>query len=127
MKKVFAIMMVLGGLVIRFEINGFGKKTIFGIRSQGLNSVRELCGWQKCMFKYDQNRNFGALAATIEYDLSFRPQQIAEFLMGGESMRFSGSASPNRQEGDILADYFGLPIDFSSTVCFSPRISNVVV
>lgn len=108
-------------------LQGFGKKTIFGIRSQGLNSVRELCGWQKCMFKYDQNRNFGALAATIEYDRSFRPKQMADFLFGGETIRFSGSQSPNRQQGDILADYFGLPVDFSSKVCVSPRISSVVV
>lgn len=103
-----------------------GKRTIFGIRSQGLDSVRELCGWQKCIFKYDQNRNFGTVAATIQYDRSFRPEQIAEFLFGGQTVRFSGSMA-KRQQGDILADYFGLPPSFSSRVHVSPRISDVVV
>lgn len=78
------------------------------------------------MFKYDQNRNYGTVAATIQYDRSFRPKQIADFLFGGESMRFSGSMA-DRQPGDILADYFGLPPSFSSKVHVSPRISDVVV
>ena len=42
------------------------------------------------------------------------------------SFRFSGSRA-ERQAGDILADYFGLPVDFSSTVNFSPHISNTII
>src|SRR5579872_5691365 len=127
MKKFYCSMMAAVCLLFfTMNIDGFGKKTIFGIRSQGLNSVRELCGWQKCMFKYDQNRNYGTIAASIQYDRSFRPEQIADFLLGGQTLRFSGSMA-DRQPGDILADYFGLPPSFSSRVCFSPRISDVVV
>ncbi len=121
------IVSIMCTMLICIQSYGFiGKRTLFGIRSQGLNSVRELCGWQKCMFKYDQNRNFGTVAATIQYDRSFRSEQIAEFLFGGKDMRFSGSEA-DRKPGDILADYFGLPPSFSSRVHVSPHISDVVV
>jgi len=122
-----SVVVAIMAMCISFEMHCFGKRTIFGIRSQGLNAVRELAGWQKCMFKYDQNRNFGALAATVEYDHSFRPQNIADFLFGTQRMNFSGSANPNRMPGDVLADYFGLPTDFSSTVCVNPIISSFIV
>jgi hypothetical protein len=126
MKKIFGKIIAVCVLLSGISLYGFGKKTIFGIRSQGLNEVRELCGWQKCMFKCDQNRNFGTVAATIQYDRSFRPKQIAQFLFGRQNLRFSGSMA-DRQSGDILADYFGLPPSFSSKIHVSPRISDVVV
>jgi hypothetical protein len=108
------------------DIHSFGNKTIFGIRSQGLDGVRELTGWQQLMYQYDQDENFGTLAMSVEYTRSFRPQQIAEFLLGGQCFRFSGSKA-NRNPGDILADYFGLPVSFSSNVKFSPHVSNTIV
>lgn len=104
----------------------FGSKTIFGIRSQGLNSVRELTGWQQIIYKYDQDSNYGTLAMAVEYSRSFRPQEIAEFLFDGACLRFSGSKA-ERKPGDILADYFGLPSSFSSNVNVSPHISNTVI
>lgn len=108
------------------NIHSFGQKTIFGIRSQGLNSVRELAGWQQIIYKYDQNSNYGTLAMVAEYNRTFRPQEIAEFLFGGSCLNFSGSRA-ERKEGDILADYFGLPASFSSSVHFSPHISNTII
>ena len=107
------------------DINCFGKKTIFGIRSQGLDGVRELAGWQQLIYKCDEDSNYGTVAATVEYSRSFRSDEISNFLFGACTLRFSGSMA-DRQPGDILADYFGLPADFSSTVCFSPCISNVI-
>ena len=104
----------------------FGKKTIFGIRSQGLDGVLELTGWQQNIYKYDQDSNYGTIAAAAKYTRSFGADKIADFLFGAESLHFSGSRA-ERKEGDILADYFGLPADFSSTVYFSPHITNTII
>jgi len=127
MKK-FLIYAAVGVMVLNtINICCFGKKTIFGIRSQGLDGVRELAGWQQLIYRYDQGSNYGTVAAAVEYSRSFKPDQIADFLFGThDKVRFSGSRA-ERQPGDILADYFGLPADFSSTVCFSPHISNTIV
>lgn len=128
MKKImYHMMIIVVALLGDADLYGFGKRTIFGIRSQGLNEVLELAGWQKSMFKYDQNRNFGVFSGIVKYDHSFRSDKIAEFLFGSEHVRFRGSRSVDRRATDIMADYFGLPIDFASNVCFSPFISNVTI
>ncbi|BDC34631.1 hypothetical protein Noda2021_05890 [Candidatus Dependentiae bacterium Noda2021] len=38
----------------------------------------------------------------------------------------SGSRVAGRTATDWLADYFGLPTDFQSTVCFKPRVTNAI-
>lgn len=103
-----------------------GEKTIFGIRSQGLNGVRELAGWQQLIYQCDQDTNYGTVAMAVEYDRTIRPHEIADFLFGSTCLRFSGSRA-ERKKGDILADYFGLPASFSSNVSFSPHISNTII
>src|ERR1700730_8105938 len=85
------------------NLHCFGKKTVFGTRSQGLDAVRELTGWQQVIYRYDQDRNYGTLAMVAEYNRSFRPQDIADFLFGSKCLRFSGSRA-ERKGGDILAD-----------------------
>src|SRR5260221_8090017 len=113
-------------LFITIDIHSFGKKTIFGIRSQGLDGALELAGWQQIIYKYDQDSNYGTIAAAAKYTRSIRPDQISNFLFGASKLRFSGSRA-ERKAGDILADYLGLSADFSSTVCFSPHISNTII
>lgn len=118
--------LIVGAFFKSINIYCFGKKTLFGIRSQGLDSALELTGWQQNIYKYDQDSNYGTLAIAAKYTRSINPDRISHFLFGTESLRFSGSRA-ERQQGDILADYFGLPADFSSTVHFSPHISNVII
>jgi len=125
MEKLVNIYFLLALVLSTFNIHSFGKKTIFGIRSQGLDGALELAGWQQLIYKYDQDANYGTLAAAAKYTRTIRPHDIADFLFGAEKLRFSGSRA-DRKPGDILADYFGLPADFSSTVCFSPHISNFI-
>lgn len=126
MKKILLFFVICMIFLTNKNLICFGDKTIFGIRSQGLDGVRELTGWQQIIYQYDQNSNYGTIAGTAEYTRSFRPEQISKFLFGSECLRFSGSRA-DRQEGDILADYFGLPASFSSNVIFSPHISNMIV
>jgi len=42
-------------------------------------------------------------------------------------LKVSGSHVENRGRQDLLADYFGLPTDYKSIVCFKPEISNLLV
>ncbi|TET06959.1 hypothetical protein E3J79_00365 [Candidatus Dependentiae bacterium] len=42
-------------------------------------------------------------------------------------INISGSHVENRGSRDLLADYFGLPTDYKSIVCFKPEISNFIV
>lgn len=126
MKKIVLYFAIGATFFYGTKINCFGKKTVFGIRSQGLNGVRELAGWQQIIYKYDQDSNYGTLAMVAEYDRTFRPQEISNFLFGGSCLNFSGSRA-ERKSGDILADYFGLPASFSSTVNFSPHITNTII
>ena len=114
--------------LITFPSTCFGPKTLFGIRSQSINGVRDLVGWQQEINRYDSGYNYGVLSATLEYSRSFSPDRINKVLFGGEKLVFSGSRfGADRGENDILADYFGLPPDFHSIVRFTPRITNVVL
>ena len=45
----------------------------------------------------------------------------------GAAFRVSGSQAVDRQAGDLLADYFGLPLDYQSTVYVKPEIQNFLV
>lgn len=126
MKKFFMYVIAGVAFLSATELICFGKKTIFGTRSQGLDGVLELTNWQQLIYKYDQDYNYGTIAGAAKYTRTIRSQDIADFLFGGCNLRFSGSKA-ERQEGDILADYFGLPVDFSSTVYFSPHVSNTII
>jgi len=42
-------------------------------------------------------------------------------------LNISGSLVDDRGPNDLLADYFGLPTDYKSIVCFKPEISNLLV
>lgn len=127
-KLVRSILLISIMLAMSTYMSAFiGKKTFFAIRSQGLNGVREHAGWDRQMYKSDSGDSHGVVSATVEYSRSFKPKDIAEFLFGGTSLTFSGSRVIDRRSTDILADYFGLPADFSSVVNLTPHVSNVVL
>jgi hypothetical protein len=107
-------------------LQGFGPQTFYLPRSQAVNAVRELVGWQTSIHQAGMDYWYGSVSGTVEYGRSFREEKLAALLFGGNQVTFSGSLVPNRGANDILADYFGLPFCFESTVCFKPRISNVV-
>ena len=115
------------------------------IRSQSVDTARELSGWTNHVNLFDMGCMYGSFAITPEYTQSFNGRQIARSLFGsainnnamttsnnncnknGASFRVSGSQSPNRLAGDLLADYFGLPLDYQSTVYVKPEIQNFLV
>lgn len=89
-------------------------------RSQGVNIAQKNIGYLK-----DYTTNTADI--TVEYTRSFDNQAISTYFFGGEEVIFSGSRVENRGQCEILADYFGLPTDFKSSLTFSPRIQNVIV
>ena len=120
-KWLFCVLMISNGLY------GFGPKALMGVRSQGLSAPRELAGWQQVIYRPDYDENYFAFAVAPEYSHTFRRDDIATYLFGCKSLIFSGSQVANRGADDILADYFGLPSDFKSTVQFAPQIVNFVM
>ncbi|MGA9530694.1 MAG: hypothetical protein WBQ73_02275 [Candidatus Babeliales bacterium] len=103
-------------------------KTTFVPRSQSTHASRYLVGIEEYINKYNTCDTYGCLFGTFEYTRSFRSEQIADYFWGRASdngtVTFSGSLSPNRGKYEVLADYFGLPQDFKSEVCFEPQIKN---
>lgn len=122
------------------------------VRSQSVDSARELVGWAHQVNLFDVGCLYGTFAITPEYTQSFRSNRLAQNVFGnifnsttgtscttgcfdnscdnndcGLSFNVTGSCVANRGSCDLLADYFGLPTDFNSTITVKPRISNFLV
>lgn len=109
-----------------FDLRGFTGKSYYRLRSQGCDAARDLVGWQPLINKQSDDL-YGAFAITPAYQRTFDADFIAKQLFGASTLQFSGSRVANRKSTDILADYFGLPTDFQSLVCFDPQIKNAIV
>lgn len=104
--------------------------TLFMPRSQGVNAARELAGLTNHIAIFDMEKFYGTLAVTPEFTRSFRENDVAQCLFGGDldcecsSINVFGNDVANRGARSWLADYFALPTDFESSLQFKPRISN---
>lgn len=119
------------------------------IRSQSVDSARELVGWTDKINLFGKGGYYGTFAITPEYTGSFNGKRIAKSLFGNAVsftdvdsgscatdcfdnnqtafFNVSGSKVANRGANDLLADYFGLPTDFASTVTLKPKIQNFIL
>ncbi len=118
---------VIGLLTLFSGMEGFGPKTLVGLRSPAFSGARELTGWQQLIYRPDLDTTNATLAIMPEYNHSFRSHEIKAFLLGCTPFIFSGSQVAGRSETDMLADYFGLPSDFRSEVDFAPIIVNFMM
>jgi len=119
-------------------INGAARQIspYFSIRSQGANAARELAGWTNHVNLFGVDRFYSTGSLTTEYTKSFHSLNIAQCLFGDDllgtdancrSIKISGSGVENRNSTkDWLADYFGLPRDYQSTLSICPRIENFI-
>jgi len=105
--------------------------THYTARSQGHNAARDSVGNMHRMLYKESDKVHGTFAYGFEYSRSWRPDDITMTLFPsaqktpcGCGITISGSDVENRGATDWLADYFGLPTDFQSTVGFAPRIDN---
>jgi hypothetical protein len=117
---------ILLALVCYTTTHSFTGKSFMTYRSQGQNLARNIAGWQSLRTDIFNGHASGNLSIAVEYGRSFHPGDINKYFFGGNCMTFSGSRVPYRGACDIMADYFGLPTDFQSTISVDPRIRNVV-
>lgn len=131
-----------------------GALPYYSIRSQGVDAARELVGVTHLINLYNKESFYGVAALTVEGTRSFKPGRIFNCLFGpfdncnttcstscstpcdtscndcdtdsSRCIQISGSRVAGRAATDWLADYFGLPTDFQSTVCFKPKVSNAI-
>lgn len=107
-----------------FELYG---NTFFSPRSQSANAARDLVGWHSLINYYNRGNVYGALAITPSYGQILRQKNAAFALFSTDNLFISGSLVPNRDENDILADYFGLSPAFESNVFLEPMIKTAQV
>ncbi|HSW73593.1 MAG TPA: hypothetical protein VLG71_00390 [Candidatus Limnocylindria bacterium] len=103
-------------------------RTFLSPRSQSTHAERELVGWQDKINLYvDDCVNYGCITAMPLYSRTIKPDHITEYFFGKECLQVSGSQVPDRGSDDLLADYFGLPLDYQSTLTFDPTVQNILV
>lgn len=132
-----ARMLGISFLCTMLTINGSTNTSpYFSIRSQGCDIVQEIAGLTNHVNLFGVDRFYGTAAVGVKYSKSFHSQRIAQCLFGNDllgcdsqcrAIKISGSAVEGRNSNkDWLADYFGLPRDYQSTITFCPRIENVI-
>jgi len=136
-KKIFAFATMLGSAVYIGADGGCGATPYFSFRSTGENLAREQVGWEEQIHLFDMEAIYGSFYIAPYYQQTFNNGRIARCLFGedvtcgsnncGGVVNISGSCVADRGANDWLADYFGLPTDFQSTVSFRPRIRNFVL
>ncbi len=127
-------------LLLSVSCQIFASTPYFNARSQSANLALDMVGQEGYINRYQSSEeskdsNYTVLSFTPAYFQSFRGDDIACCIFGPDLVKcgdcsqltISGSAVSNRGACDWLADYFGLPTDFQSTVRFKPRIRNVLV
>lgn len=106
-------------------------------RSQGINLAREFAGWHQHTYKHNVEEWHGSFFIAPSYSQSTKGENIASLMFGpdlqcdgncgDQFIKISGSQVPKRNKHDWLADYFGLPTDFESTITFNPQIKNFIL
>lgn len=103
-------------------------------RSQSSYAPREIIGVTQYI-NQDVEDFYAVFASTLAYTRSFEPNPIADCLFDDDlrtptlsALDITGSGIAGRDATkNWLADYFGLPRDFNSTIKFDPLISNCLV
>ena len=118
-----------------FQLNAVAP--YISIRSQSVDAARDLMGWTDKINLYDMENLYITTGIVFEGTRSFDSDALAHCLFGittpainssdTVALRVSGSQVPNRGATDWLADYFGLPTTFQSTLFFKPRVSNLII
>lgn len=107
----------------------------FWTRSQGVNAARDLAGMSNNI-NLASDCLYGTVYGLFEYTRSFDPNAIARCLFcpdliknscSDTAIAISGSQVPSRGASDWLAEYFGLPTDYQSTIQIRPQIQNYII
>ncbi|MBY0109777.1 MAG: hypothetical protein K2X90_01565 [Candidatus Babeliaceae bacterium] len=74
--------------------------------------------------QYDKNEFYGGFQVALEYQRSFNSNNLARGMFGGTVLNFAGSQVVNPADNALLADNFGLPVNFQGSVYLKPVISD---
>lgn len=102
-------------------------KSYFSARSQAEHAERELVTWYPGINRCEVGTDYGSVSMTFSYTQSFQGKNIARYFWGTDYLVISGSRVPERDRDELLADYFGLPTDYKSSVLVHPRVRNVML
>ena len=104
---------------------------LLGYRSQSANLARRIVTTPYGVNKWGTEKYNSNSSLAVEYTRSFNPNKILTNLLGTDACKcnllIQGSRVADRDSRAWLADYFGLPMDFNSTVCLKPIIQNTLV
>ncbi len=133
-------LMCLTALISTVTLMGNGTTTNIVPRSQSFNAARQIVGWDDVNWginRKPEDKWYASLNLAFEYSRTFRDNSLAYAFFGNDlicgvcddasAIQISGSAVPSRPNNAWLADYFGLPMDFQSTVTFKPSITNYIL
>lgn len=102
-------------------------------RSYSADTSRWLVGWTQQVNQYDMDKIYGTFSVQLGGGKSFRNDNITACLFGSDvncggcpTIVVSGTRVADRGANDWLADYFGLPSTFKSTVNLSPSITHFI-
>jgi hypothetical protein len=150
-KKLFSVAMLLSTAAVVAESSAsLSVSPFLQWRSQGRNTARKLVGTTTyAVDQPDMESMYGTFFATLEYDRSFRPQNISDALFGDSLVNLPNTPSTNKCDNSCnsnsrtliingtdnaqvnakewMAENFLLPSDFTSTVTFKPLVQNILV
>ena len=109
--------------------SSYAPRSYFGIRSQGANTARELIGWEELVYQPNTCDAHFVFSTSFEYQQSFKPDRIANYLFGSSVLHFVGSEvidRDNRYNTQLVAENFGLPATFNQTLFIKPKIQNYI-
>lgn len=101
---------------------GIRGRSIFMPRPQGVDGGRWLINKSMIDLGQKECSHGGFVTVMPAYEQTFHAHDIARYSAGACQLNIAGSRVANRAQGAILADYFGLPTDFASTVFFRPKV-----
>ncbi len=107
--------------VCAYELAG---RSFYQPRSPATNAARGLVGFCNLFYHPEPPNSCwrNSLLATAAYDQSFQRYRVATYYFNNDRLSITGSQYPDREEEDILADYFGLSPAFASKVRMCPSI-----
>lgn len=103
-------------------LHSFTGKSFLTYRSQGSYYSHKSLNYNPIEY----NAFPHSFEASVSYGQSFDSHAIKNYFFTHNPLVFSGSLYSSRSKSDILADYFGLPTDFKSTLSFHPKVQNAI-
>jgi len=127
LKLLSCALLVCGGLVAADATTAV--RPYLPYRSQSEDAALGLVGQTNLVHRSDMKSHYGCLAITPEYTRSFDSDKITQslfgwWLQGCNKINITGSTVAERNEKDLLADWFYLDGGYKGSITFEPVIQN---